>query len=323
MKIQLPVGGTKRYRDEQTGLEYRFDYIQFYYAFHDAAKREGGTKKVEDRLAGTICMSRMPEPSHFPFSDPPDYPADISAIRGCGAALAGDEDAFLRPLTLPERPSQTSPEELKRRGEREWADLEKRIHLCSGEEGELRAVRETFMSLWEILSLYDISDGYNRRTDTGGLEGAEEYFDGLLESLREKLRGIDASSRVNEDNIDDIITNSCIEGTLRRCSKFLRDVTFIVQSYSLPGVNEWWRGANSRLNYYDPVFVLLEKATDEEERTRILSGYGYYHPSRWDIQMRQLYFSGLEGPWENAARARLQEELLDTLIKVFEERFVC
>lgn len=328
MKVCLPIGGTRRYRDDRTGREYRFDHMRFHDAYHDAVNREDNSrkedtiskkdriminaenrKKVEVRLARAACVSEAAVYHHIRSSGGPpgeNYPADISVIRSYGLELAGDEDAFLRPLILPERLSQTPPEEFKRRGEREWADLEKCIYLYSDDkEGEMQVIREVFAALWELLSLYDISDGYNRRPDTGDLEGAEKYFDGLLEVPREILRSIDPSLLKNHYSYP-----------LGYLGRILEETGHLLKSYSLPGTASRWRELNPRLDYYDPIFALLENApAGDRERIRLRDSVW---PTQRDIQMRQLYFSGIEGPWENVARAYFQEELLDTLVKVFD-----
>lgn len=174
---------TKRYQDEQTGREYRFEWRHFWEAAYAAAKRRSiGISKVETQLAKAAYISEAAVHNQLRSRGSPsaNFPSDIGIIRSYGKALAGDEDAFLRPLIPVELPSPITVEELKRWGEQERENLELGLGFMEYEDNVQHGILEVFSALWVILSLYEISDVYNCRPDTGGLEGAEEYFDAML-----------------------------------------------------------------------------------------------------------------------------------------------
>ena len=87
-----------------------------------------------------------------------------------------------------------------------------------------------------------------------------------------------------------------------------------MKSYSVPGVTLRWRRINPRLNYYDPVFDMVEELLPEVWR-RLWYMFGY-RPTKWDFQMREQYFSG-----QKEQREHFQRELVDTLEKLFHNVF--
>ena len=198
MKAIEDTKDTKRYQDKQTGREYRFEWSRFRETAYTAGLEEGITK-VEERLAGAAHVSESAVHNHLRSRGSPgaNFPADINIIRSYGRVLARNEDAFLQPLTLVAQPSLTTAEELKRRGERARAELEHDLRF-TGHGDETRAViLNVFAALWEILSLYEASDGYNCWPDTGGLDGAEEYFDALLRKAREMAKPLGTPPKGN------------------------------------------------------------------------------------------------------------------------------
>lgn len=106
---------------------------------------------------------------------------------------------------------------------------------------------------------------------------------------------------------------------INRFLRIIDETELFVKSYSVPGVDLRWRKMNPRLNYYDPVFDVVEELSSEAYR-RLWYMFNY-HPTQWDIQTRQRYFSGLEEQWDCAARAHFQKELLNTLVKLFQNVF--
>lgn len=164
VKIHLIAGGTKRYRDSRTGREYRFDWERFCDAAFDAGEREDSIEKVRARLAEAAHIAEAVVGSHLRNrgASGASFPADISIIRSYGAALTGDEDAFLRPAAPAERLSPAAAEKLKRWGEQELAVLDSDLDGVGYGADERQVILVVFALLWEILSLYGISDGYNR-----------------------------------------------------------------------------------------------------------------------------------------------------------------
>ena len=167
-------------------------------------------------------------------------------------------------------------------------------------------ILEVFTALWEILSLYGISDGYNCRPDTGSLEGAEEYFGAMLKSARETVGRLETPRNAPGPLY--------CRWQLNQLLRLIDETELFVKSYSVPGVGLRWRKINPRLNYYDPVFNMVEELSPEAWR-RLWDMFGY-RPTKWDFQMRQRYFSG-----QKEQREHFQRELLDTLEKLFHNDF--
>ena len=314
MKIHLTTKGTRCYQDDQTGREYRFEWGRFWEAAHDAADRGSSISKVEARLAEAAHISEEAVRNHLRVrgSRGANFPADIGIIRSYGTALTGNEDAFLQPLAPAERPSPTSAEELKRQGEEQRAELEYGLESLKYEDDVRQIIPEVFSALWEILSLYEISDGYNFRPDTAGLEGAEEYFDAMLGKVRETVKPLETPRGGPGPHYR--------RWPVNRLLRLLDETESFVKSYSVPGADPRWRKVNPRLNYYDPSFDLVEELPPEAYR-RLWDMFGC-RPTQWDLQMRRRYFSGLEEQWDGAARAYFQRELLDTLVKLFQHDFI-
>ena len=302
------IEDTKRYQDKQTGREYRFEWSRFREAVHTAAGREDGISKVEKLLAGAAHVSEAAVHNHLRSRGSPgaNFPADIDIIRSYGWVLAGNENAFLRPLMLVEQPSPMTAKELKYQGERTRTDLEYGLRFIGYEDSAQEIILDVFAALWEILSLYVISDGYNCRPDTGGLEGAEDYFDALLR----KAQGTASRSETPWNRAHHHI---------RRLKRILDETEQFVKSYSVPGVSRRWREINPRLNYYDPVFDIVEEFSPDCFRS--VQHMFSYHPTQWDIRMRRQYFSVPGEQWGGAAQAYFQEELLDTMTKLFRHDF--
>lgn len=285
-----------------------------------SAKPSG--KPETGRRASTRWRPSWPKPLRYPrrrytaTCGITNHPSNTDIIRSYGAVLAGDEEAFLLPSKAAVRRSSTPPERLRQWRERERAWLEYEIASMKDiyEDDALRIILEVFSALWDILSLYEISDGYNYRPDTGSLEGAEEYFETLLEDLRERW-GIGRWGSISE-----LLRSSIGFYIADKLGYIIYETEVFVKSYSVPGVSRRWREINPHLNYYDPVFDLLEELPPKE--FEVFRDLYSYHPTQRDIQLRRLYFSTLEGREDGADMAYFQEELLDTLVRVFKKDFV-
>ena len=92
-----------------------------------------------------------------------------------------------------------------------------------------------------------------------------------------------------------------------------------MKSYSIPGVSRRWREINPRQNDYDPVLDIVEEFSPDCFRS--VPHMFSYHPTQWDIRMRRQYFSVPGEQWGGAAQTYFQEELLDTMIKLFRHDF--
>lgn len=309
MPAHLMFEGAKRYRDDRTGREYRFDWTQFWETAYAVAEQEN-IRKVEARLAEAAHISRETVHDHLRnrWIYDASFPADIGIIRSYGAALTGNEEAFLRPFIPAGRPDPALAEELKHWGEREREDLKLGLGYMEYKDSARQIILDIFTTLWEILSLYEISDGYNCRPDTGGLEGAEEYFNAMLESAREMANRVGTLRNGSA-------ALSPRRWQVNRLLRIIDETELFVKSYSVPGVDLRWREINPRLRYYDRAFRSVEPPPE------MWYMFGD-RPTQWDLQMKERYFSGLESDWDSGARAHFQRELLDTLVKLFHNDFI-
>ena len=280
------------YRDDD-GCVYRFLWRRFRESAERAAAREG-RERMKERLAGAGGVSESAVENHLRprTKRGANFPCDIATIRAYGRALEGDERAFLE-LTVPHM---DAPAE-------EPADPRKVLfllgHRFGGWQERDRGVGEAvFTGLWELLGLYAATDCYNRRPDTGELEGAEEYFAGRLRDLH--LVALSAGEH----------------GARRFLEVAIDEVEAFVRSYELPGVPDRWLRLNPRLGFFDPVFELAESQTPETLKGLDAAGrLRVPLPTPWERRMRGLYFSATDGD----EAAFFTRELQETLVRVFRE----
>ena len=282
-----------RFYQGDEGRIYRFLWQGFRESAERAAAREG-RERLKERLAGAASVSGSAVENHLRprARRGANFPCDISIIRAYGRVLEGDEWAFLK-LTVPHTDARAAEPADPR-------DVLRLLGPCfDGWTAEDRGVGEAvFTGLWELLGLYAATDCYNRRPDTGKLEGAEEYFAARLEHLHR------AALSVGD------------RGARRFLKGAIDEVEAFVRSYELPGVPERWLRLNPRLGFFDPVFALAE--SQAPETLEGLDAAGRLRlplPSPWERRMRGLYFSAMDG---NEA-AWFTRELQETLVRVFRE----
>lgn len=139
-------------------------------------------------------------------------------------------------------------------------------------ETDTLAAKDVFICLWNLFSLYDITDCFNRRQDTGKLDGAEEFFKAEIESVYHLTESV-------ED-----IQNRCF------LQRIVCEAGHFVSRYERPGVDDRWLSINPRLGWFDPVFDLAD-ALPAEEMAR-LEAEGYFRvpaPTPWEINIVLCY----------------------------------
>lgn len=282
-----------RFYQDDEGQVYRF----LWQGFRESAERAvalEGRERMKERLASAAGVSESAVENHLRprAKRGANFPCDIAIIRAYGRALEGDERAFLE-LTVPHMDAPAV----------EPADPREVLRLLGDRfggwpEADQGVGEAVFTGLWELLGLYAATDCYNRRPDTGELEGAEEYFAARLGDIHR------AALSVGE------------HGAWRFLKGAIDEVESFVRSYELPGVPERWLRLNPRLEFFDPVFGLAESQTPETLEGLDAAGrLRVPLPTPWERRMRGLYFSAMDGD----EAAFFTRELQETLVRVFRE----
>ncbi len=282
-----------RFYQDGDGQTYRFLWQGFRESAERAAAREG-RERMKERLASAAGVSESAVENHLRprAKRGANFPCDIAIIRAYGRALEGDERAFLE-LTVPHMDAPAA----------EPADPREVLRLLGNRferwpEADRGVGEAVFTGLWELLGLYAATDCYNRRPDTGGLEGAEEYFAARLGELHRAAL-----------SVGDRGARRFLKGVIDEAEAFVR-------SYELPGVPERWLRLNPRLGFFDPVFGLAESQTPETLEGLDAAGrLRVPLPTPWERRMRGLYFSATDGD----EAAFFTRELQETLVRVFRE----
>lgn len=253
-----------RFYADKEGRVYRFLWQQFRESAERAAAQEG-RDKMKERLAeaGGVSLSTVENHLRKRTTRGANFPCDIAIVRAYGRVLEGNENAFLE-MTVSRTDARaavsTDPGEA-------LSLLGTRFNGWS--EGDRRIGETVFVRLWELLGLYAATDCYNRQSDTGELEGAEEYFGAMVKSICQK------AGETGDD-----------EGR-RFLLRIVRDVGDFVKSYELPGVPDRWIRLNPRLSYFEPVFELADALPAEQMAE--LDAAGHFRipfPTPWERQMR-------------------------------------
>lgn len=173
-------------------------------------------------------------------------------------------------------------------------------------------IKEVFELLWDILSLYEESDGYNYLPGTKDNEGAWEYFDGLILNVKKKANSLFLGERDSEE--------------YRKLNTIIDETEKFIKCFSIPGVAQRWREINSQMNYYDCSFELMDDWGPKAFVDVANKGMLAYIPTKEDVIGRKRYFKALERKNDTdnlrySETRMFQNELLETLTKVFEHDF--
>lgn len=211
---------------------------------------------------------------------------DIDFIRKLGLALAGNEMAFLIPITL-----------------ESFVNLVESVKV----QPDIDSVNEIYDKLNQVLYLLEISCYFNYipRTEENG----EEYFNQLMIGVRK--------------DVDRVFGDKPI---IRKCLyELIDEVDFIVNNCEMPGVPEHWLELNPNINYFDCVYDMIEKNPGlyNEIIMNYLNGRKIrfrFFPTRRMFIARQKYFDNKRRKYPTRSDERLyQDELIETLNIRFNE----
>ncbi len=282
-----------RFYADGEGRVYRFLWQQFRESAERAAAQDG-RDKMKERLAkaGGVSPSTVENHLRTRTKRGANFPCDITIIRAYGRVLERDESVFLE-LAVPRT-------DVRAEVSADPGEVLCLLASCFGgwSEEDRRIGETVFVRLWELLGLYAATDCYNRRPDTGELEGAEDYFSAMVESISQT-----AGETGDGDGRSFLL-------------KIVRDVGDFVKRYELPGVPDRWLRLNPRLGYFDPVFELTDVLP--AERLAELDAAGRFRipfPTPWERRMRKLYFAAADG----GEAVYFTRELQETLVRAFRQ----
>ena len=175
-----------------------------------------------------------------------------------------------------------------------------------------KTIRKVYGSLWDILALYEKTDGYNTVP-----QGSEEKD--IWEDMGSRLLQVRRQVHV-------LFLG---QGELRtRLLNIVDETEFFVRKYERPGVVKRWLQINPKLLYFDSSFQLMEE--DPECYKQISRGLSRVelpcYPDSELIANRKKYFEEIHkkceaGNFRYSDDRIFQDELLHTLTLVFENDF--
>ena len=180
-------------------------------------------------------------------------------------------------------------------------------------ENEIRVmIRNIYGKLWELLSLYEKTERFNRVPKGEDEDDIWDYMGNRLLEIRKE---------VNQSFLG--------EKLLREKLLLIVDETEVfVRSYEQPGVVKRWKKINPPIIFFDCAFDIREQCPDEYRKA--MSGLSEWklalYPDEELAEKRKKYFAKLREKIEKEnlrySEDRIfMDELLRTLTMVFEEDF--
>ena len=236
----------------------------------------------EEKLKSTRTIARVRE-----FSEGSDRSVTINTLKLIGAALAGDEYAFLE---------EVNPTYLAKAMEKE-------------ESKELDEPEVVYGMMQKIISQYEVSCAYNYKPGTR-IEDGFEYYDAKLEEIRREI-------------FTRFMRNSEYR---RRLCKVLRELEEFVKSYSIPGVNPRWAEISPEIRYFDCVFHFMENEPEVFEKIKDSGLFFSFIPTTKEVKERQKYLNKIrkenyEKNLQYSEERIYQNQLAETLEQVFMHDF--
>lgn len=273
----------------EDGICYVFFWNKMKRAFDKMTKKE---EQAQSEMIGWIAdkLGTPDETVHNHFrtrnQNGATLPKKITDIKNYGAVLANNEYEFLFKLT-----------------DNTFKDKA---------ENQDRAAKIIFNMLYDLLALYEVSDGFNRIPGTDNSDGAWSYFENEIDRVRKELETLFLGEResANREKLETIIN----------------ETEDYIKSYSIPGVVKRWREINSLINFFDCAFEIIDECGMETARLLHSKGLLDYLPSDFLIIERKKYFAERENAnvKENLRYSEtrfFQKELLRTLAMVFDKDF--
>lgn len=233
----------------------------------------------EQKLKSPRTIARVRE-----FSEGSVNSVKIDTIKLVGAALAGDEYAFLEEIDLSYL--------AKVMGEAE-----------SKEPDDLKAV---YGMMQKILSEYELSCAYNYKPGTQ-IDIGFEYYDEKIEGIR-----------------GEIFLRFMRKADYRiRLCKILRELEEFVKSYSVPGVNPRWAEISPEIKYFDCVFRFMENIPGIFEKIEDSGLHFSFIPTQKEVDDRNSYFEKIRKENREKNLKYSEERIFQNqLVETFEQVFI-
>lgn len=173
------------------------------------------------------------------------------------------------------------------------------------------AIKTVYGKLWDLLSMYDVTDGFNKVPD----EADNDIWDYLGERL------LDIRKEVNMQFLGQ-------QSIMKKLTRIVDETEYFIRQYEVPGVVIRWKQINPQLLYFDCAFKIMEEEPDTYKRLcRGLSNCRLAcYPDEALIANRKAYFKSIEEKNNNdnlrySERRIFENELLNTLTILFETDF--
>lgn len=277
----------KTYKETGTGKEYYFHAVYFNTRLKEFTKENDRLKSEVIITLGKEChVSKDAIINYTAYNSEKKYrnPLDIDIIKRLGKFLNNDEYAFLVPCKI-----------------------ENRLNFIQQD------VKEIYEMLYELLSIYDVSNCFNHLPNkTNDEEDISLYYMRLIDDIEKKI------------NTKYLFLPDRIKGIL---TQILNETKVFMCSYSVPGVVDSWIETNPQIKYFDPVFDIIKNNPDIYNKIKAgqyLIKFRFI-PTEEDIEQRKLYFEKINEENKNynfkySEERMFQNELLKTLTAVFKSR---
>lgn len=173
------------------------------------------------------------------------------------------------------------------------------------------AIKIVYVKLWDILSMYEVTEGFNKVTD----EADKDIWDYLGEKL------LDIRKEVNMQFLGQ-------QSIMKKLTRIVDETEYFIRKYEVPGVVIRWKQINPQLLYFDCSFEIMKEDPDAYKGLcRGLSDFRLAcYPDEALIANRKAYFQSIEEKNINDnlrySESRIfQNELLNTLTILFETDF--
>lgn len=173
------------------------------------------------------------------------------------------------------------------------------------------SIKTVYGMIWDILALYEKTDGYNSVPGEENVDIWDYLGDKLL-----KIRKTTDMLFLGEREIK------------TKMSRIIDETEQFVRSYEIPGVVTRWKKMNPQILFFECAFELMESCPDsyKEMKWGLTDLKLACYPDETLVKERDRYFETMkkkiaDGNFQYSEERIFQNELLRTLTLVFENDF--
>lgn len=174
------------------------------------------------------------------------------------------------------------------------------------------SIQTVYGMLWEVLALYEKTDGYNRIPEGEKAGDIWAYMSGRLLEVRKCIDKLFLGERALCEKLHNIVD----------------ETEYFVRAYEVPGVVKRWKRMNPQILFFDCAFELMENYPDiyKEISWGLTDLNLACYPDETLTEARKKYFASAKKKIEEnnlryTKERVFQNELLRTLTFVFEHDF--